>query len=158
MKPLTLLPALPEIFMLVMACVVLVTGLYARSAGRISFLLSHIALGGALLHTATGEETRQLAFEGQFVGDALGSLLKIFVFIITSAVLLYSREYLADRGLFTSEFHVLALFAVLGMMVMISANHFIVLYLGLELMSLSIYALVALDRDNSIATEAAMKY
>jgi NADH-quinone oxidoreductase subunit N len=155
---LTLLPAASEIFMLVMACVVLVAGLYARSAGRTAFLLAQLALAGALLLTVVNDGPRQLAFEGQFVADSFGSLLKIFIYLVTSAVLLYSRDYLTDRGLFTSEFHVLILFAVLGMMVMVSANHFIALYLGLELMSLSIYALVALDRDNSIATEAAMKY
>ena len=74
------------------------------------------------------------------------------------AMLVYSRPYLAARGLFRGEFFVLVLFATLGMMVMISANHLLTLYLGLELMSLSLYAMVALQRDSAAATEAAMKY
>jgi NADH-quinone oxidoreductase subunit N len=73
-------------------------------------------------------------------------------------VLVYSRDYLRIRGLYKGEFFVLALFALLGMMVMVSASHFLTLYLGLELLSLSLYAMVALQRDSGVATEAAMKY
>ena len=80
------------------------------------------------------------------------------VYLAVSMMLVYSRQYLTVRGLFSGEFMVLALFATLGMMVMISANHFLTLYLGLELLSLSLYAMVALQRDSAIATEAAMKY
>ena len=75
-----------------------------------------------------------------------------------SAALVYSRQYLLDRGLLRGEFVTLLLFSLLGMMVMISANSFLTLYLGLELMSLCLYALVALNRDSPLATEAAMKY
>src|SRR5688572_32474718 len=73
-------------------------------------------------------------------------------------VLVYSRAYISARGLFRGEYFVLVLFATLGMMVMISANHLLTLYLGLELLALSLYALVALQRDSATATEAAMKY
>src|SRR4029079_16074721 len=73
-------------------------------------------------------------------------------------VLAYSRAYLGSRGMFKGEFFALILFATLGMMIMISANHLLVLYLGLELMMLSLYSLVALQRDSATATEAAMKY
>jgi len=86
------------------------------------------------------------------------SLLKLFLYLTVSVVLVYSRDYLTERGLFKGEFFVLALFALLGMMVMVSASHFLTLYLGLELLSLSLYAMVALQRDSSVATEAAMKY
>jgi NADH-quinone oxidoreductase subunit N len=79
-------------------------------------------------------------------------------FATVAACFVYSRRYLAERGLLSGEFFVLALFATLGMMVMISANHFLVLYLGLELMSLCLYAMVALNRDSAASTEAAMKY
>ena len=85
-------------------------------------------------------------------------MLKLFLYLTVAVVLVYSRDYLRVRGLYKGEFFVLALFALLGMMVMVSASHFLTLYLGLELLSLSLYAMVALQRDSSVATEAAMKY
>ena len=97
-------------------------------------------------------------FNNMFVGDALSGVLKFAACAVTAVSLCYSRSYIAARGMFRVEFYALALFAVLGMLVMISANHFMVLYLGLELMSLSIYAMVALQRDSTKSTEAALKY
>jgi NADH-quinone oxidoreductase subunit N len=97
-------------------------------------------------------------FSDMFVADGMAVLLKLLAVITVGVCLVYSRRYLADRGLFKGEYFVLALFALLGMMVMISANHFLVLYLGLELMSLCLYAMVALNRDSAASTEAAMKY
>ena len=88
----------------------------------------------------------------------MSDVLKLLTYLAVSMMLVYSRQYLIVRGLFSGEFMVLPLFAMLGMMVMISANHFLTLYLGLELLSLSLYAMVALQRDSAIATEAAMKY
>jgi NADH-quinone oxidoreductase subunit N len=85
-------------------------------------------------------------------------VLKLLTYISVMTMLVYSRAYIAVRGMFRGEFFVLVLFATLGMMVMISANHLLTLYLGLELLSLSLYALVALQRDSATATEAAMKY
>src|SRR5438876_12030632 len=82
----------------------------------------------------------------------------MFTFVWVAACLVYSRTYIADRGMYRGEYFVLMLFATLGMMVMISANHFLTLYLGLELMSLCLYSLVALNRDSAASTEAAMKY
>ncbi len=93
-----------------------------------------------------------------FVADKLASVLKIFSYLAVSLTLFYSRTYLAQRGLFRGETFVLMLSALLGMMVMISANNFVTLYLGLELMSLSLYAMVALQRESERAIEAAMKY
>jgi NADH-quinone oxidoreductase subunit N len=93
-----------------------------------------------------------------FVSDWLSDVLKILSYLIVSVILVYSRQYLLVRGLFTGEFMVLTLFALLGMMVMISASHFLSMYIGLEVMSLSLYAMVALQRDSAAATEAAMKY
>ncbi|MEO8165027.1 MAG: NADH-quinone oxidoreductase subunit NuoN, partial [Betaproteobacteria bacterium] len=90
--------------------------------------------------------------------DPLSDVLKLFLYLTVAVVLVYARDYLTERGLYKGEFFVLALFALLGMMVMVSASHFLTLYLGLELLSLSLYAMVALQRDSSIATEAAMKY
>jgi NADH-quinone oxidoreductase subunit N len=93
-----------------------------------------------------------------FVQDGMADLLKLFVIVIVSVVFVYSRDYLKDRGLFKGEFYLLGLFATLGMMLMISAASLLMLYLGLELLSLCLYAMVALHRDNGNASEAAMKY
>ncbi len=93
-----------------------------------------------------------------FVDDLMSDVLKLLVYVSVMAMLVYSRAYNASRGMFRGEFFVLVLFATLGMMVMISANHLLTLYMGLELLTLSLYALVALQRDSAVATEAAMKY
>src|SRR5258708_17041613 len=98
------------------------------------------------------------AFHGVMVADMVADVLRVFSFIALSLVLFYSRAYLTARGLFRGETFVLMLFALLGMQVLITANHFLTLYLGLELMSLSLYALVALQRDEAMPSEAAMKY
>jgi NADH-quinone oxidoreductase subunit N len=97
-------------------------------------------------------------FNGLFVVDHLANLLKSASYLAVSAALVYSRQYLAERGLLRGEFITLLLFALLGMMIMISAASFLTVYLGLELMSLCLYALVALNRDSAASTEAAMKY
>ncbi len=107
---------------------------------------------------ATVAVPTRFAFSGMFVVDAMSTLLKIALLIAVAIMIVYSRAYLSVRKLFTGEFISLILFATLGMMVMVSANHFVTLYLGLELLALSSYALVALNRDSARATEAAMKY
>jgi len=93
-----------------------------------------------------------------FVDDAMADALKLMIVLAVSVLLVYSRRYLQARDMYRGEFYTLTLFSVLGMMVMVSANHFITLYLGLELLSLSLYAMIALQRDSAVATEAAMKY
>jgi NADH-quinone oxidoreductase subunit N len=85
-------------------------------------------------------------------------VLKGFTCIAAAAALVYSRGYLEERGLLQGEYFSLTLFATLGMMVLISASHFLTIYLGLELLSLSLYAMIALNRDSATSTEAAMKY
>ncbi len=97
-------------------------------------------------------------FNGLFVVDPMANLIKLACYVATSVALVYSRQYLVDRGLLRGEFVTLLLFSLLGMMIMISANSFLTVYLGLELMSLCLYALVALNRDSAVSTEAAMKY
>ncbi len=153
-------PAYPELFILLMACVILVADLFVTDENRVvTYGLTQATLIGctAITYlTATGEPV--YTFSGMFVDDLMADVLKLLTYIGTMTVLAYSRAYLADRSLFRGEFFVLVLFAVLGMMVMISANHLLTLYLGLELMSLSLYAMVALQRDSAVATEAAMKY
>ncbi len=150
----------PEIFITCMACVVLVVDLYLKDAQRnVSYLLAQWSLIGALLLTLIvhSDETRT-TFSGQFVQDGMADVLKTFIYLIVAGVFLYSRPYLKDRNLFKGEFYVLGLFAVLGMMIMVSALSFLTLYLGLELLSLSLYAMVAFNRDSREASEAAMKY
>jgi NADH-quinone oxidoreductase subunit N len=115
-------------------------------------------LGCMLITVFTYEHGVFYAFNNMFVDDLMADVLKLLTCLSVLMMLVYSREYLTVRGLFTGEFLVLTLFATLGMMVMISANHFISLYMGLELLSLSLYAMVALQRDSAVATEAAMKY
>ena len=155
-----LAPVVPEIFILTMACVVLLIDLFLKESQRnVSYWLSQFTLLGAFLLTyGLGPEGRQLAFQGLFVNDGMADVLKVFIYGVVAAVFLYSRQYLQDRALFQGEYYVLGLFAVLGMMVMVSAHNFLTIYLGLELLSLSLYALVAFNRDSSQATEAAMKY
>lgn len=153
-----LMPALPEIFVLAMSCVVLLADAFTR-ARALAYVLTLATLAGAAAITVfTSVPQVQYTFGGQFVDDAMADVLKLMAYIATAAVVIYSRPYLAARDLFKGEFFVLALFALLGMMVMISANHFLVLYVGLELLSLSLYAMVALQRESARATEAAMKY
>jgi NADH-quinone oxidoreductase subunit N len=153
-------PAYPEIFLLVMVCVVLLADLaWGEKKPYVAYVLAQFALlGCALITFATSAPEVIYTFSGMFVDDAMADILKMLVYITVSTVLVYSRTYIAMRGLFSGEFFSLALFATLGMMVMISASHFLTLYLGLELLSLSQYAMVALRRDSVVATEAAIKF
>ncbi|MGE0875560.1 MAG: NADH-quinone oxidoreductase subunit NuoN [Burkholderiales bacterium] len=156
-------PALPEIFLLAGACVLLIADLFVKSERRgVTLALAQAILagcaaltfyvmvvtGGALLYT----------FSGLFVADVMSHVLKLVAYISVSAALVYSRQYLLDRGLLRGEYFALLLFALLGMMIMMSANSFLSVYLGLELLSLCLYSLVALNRDSAVSTEAAMKY
>jgi NADH-quinone oxidoreductase subunit N len=154
------LPAAPEIFVLTMACVVLIIDLYLSDDNRfITYLLSLVTLVGASLLTInihTGQTV--LTFNGTFISDTMADVLKIFIYLVTGVVFIYARGYLQDRNIFKGEFYVLGLFGVLGMMIMVSAHNFLTIYLGLELLSLSLYALVAMHRDSKEASEAAMKY
>jgi NADH-quinone oxidoreductase subunit N len=157
------LPALPEMVLLLGACTLMIVDLYVKSERRSgSFVLAQ----GVLLATAaattflfwgTGGQLAY-AFSGLFVSDVLSHVLKLAAYVSVAAALVYSRQYLLDRGLMRGEFLTLLLFALLGMMVMMSANSFLTLYLGLELLSLCLYAMVALNRDSARSVEAAMKY
>lgn len=153
-------PAYPEIFLLFMICVVMLADLCAGEKNRLlSFYLSLFALGGCafITYAIYSTEVRH-TFSGMFVGDAMSDTLKLMIYPTVAAVLIYSRAYISLRGLLKGEFFSLALFATLGMMVMVSASHLITLYLGIELLSLSLYAMVALQRESAIATEAAIKF
>jgi len=155
-----LYPAMPEIFLLVMACVILLVDAFlGRTQRWITSALTLITLVGcALITYQTMDGQVVLTFSNMFVDDLLADFLKLLVYLAVIVVVIYSRDYLVARQLDKGEYYLLVLFATLGMMVMISAAHFLTIYLGLELLSLSLYALVAIDRDSPRATEAAMKY
>ena len=154
------IPLLPEIWVLSMACVVLVADLFLHERNRVvSYWLAQLTLVGALAITlAVATEQPQIVLNGTFVADPMATLLKSFIYIVTFGAFVYARDYLAVRGLFKGEYYVLGLFGMLGMLVMISAHNFLTIYLGLELLSLSLYAMVAFNRDDARSSEAAMKY
>jgi NADH-quinone oxidoreductase subunit N len=156
------LPALPEILLLVGACALMIGDLYVKTEHRrASFWAAQGLLLVCLLATLfvdVNTDKRLVIFNGLFVVDHLASLLKIATYFAVSAALVYSRQYLAERSLLRGEFITLLLFSLLGMMILISAASFLTVYLGLELMSLCLYAMVALNRDSALSTEAAMKY
>lgn len=155
-----LISAAPEILLLSMACVVLLVDLFLSERSRwVSYVLAQVSLLGALIATwLTMPAEPVTAFTDTFIRDGMGDVLKIFTYLIAALVFLYSRDYLRERGLLKGEYFVLGLFGVLGMMVLISAANFLTLYLGLELLSLALYAMVAFDRESKTASEAAMKY
>jgi NADH-quinone oxidoreductase subunit N len=158
-----LLPAYPEIFLLIMVSVILVVDLLLPQRLRyVTYSLTQLTLLGCAVLTldvvALTHGGITYTFNDMFVGDLMGHALKLGAYIAMFTTLVYSRAYLTARGLWKGEFFALVLFALMGIMVMISANHFLTLYLGLELLSLSLYAMVALDRDSAKSTEAAMKY
>lgn len=152
--------ALPEILLLIMASIILVVDLFVNEKTRgTTYILSQVTLLGlALLTIVTFSSQSQLAFSGTFIRDGMGDLLKIFVYSITFVVFLYSKSYLKSRDLYRGEYYTLGLFGVLGMCILISSHNFLTTYLGLELMSLCMYAMVALQRDSAVASESAMKY
>ena len=153
-------PANAEVFVAAMACAILLIDLWLKDSNRVVVhVLSLLTVAGAAAFTlAGGEEGRVVALSGAFVNDGIGNLLKLVTYLAVAVTLVYSRKYLRDRSLFHGEYYVLALFGMLGIMVMVSAHSFLSLYLGLELLSLSLYAMVAFNRDSPIAAEAAMKY
>ncbi len=156
----TLAPAIPEIALLALACALVVIDLFLGDHEKhVTFWLTIFALVGVAALTAFSMgRPAVVTFNAMFVADLMSQVLKVAVLLSVAATLLYSREYLEVRGLLKGEFLSLALFCALGMMVMVSAHHFISLYIGLELQALSLYAMVALQRDSVRATEAAMKY
>jgi NADH-quinone oxidoreductase subunit N len=155
-----MMPALPEIFVFSMACAILVIDLFLSERWRsVSYWLTQATLvGAAVLTLKLAAVAPVFTFSGMFVADSLADLLKLGTYAITFFVFAYSRDYLRDRGMYRGEYFVLGLFGVVGVMVMASASHFLTLYLGLELMSLSLYAMIAFQRNSGSATEAAMKY
>ena len=150
-----------EIFVLAMACAILIVDLFVKDKNRtVTYVLTQLALVGAAVVTfATSTGQVSYTFSNMFVSDLMGDLLKFLVYISVIVVLFYSRTYILDRPeMARGEFYVLSLFATLGMMVMISASHFLTVYIGIEMLSLALYAMVAMNRNSVASTEAAMKY
>jgi NADH-quinone oxidoreductase subunit N len=152
--------ALPEIFLSLAACVILMLDLLLNDTQRrwtgvlavISLLIT------AILVAVHPVSTKILALGGLFELDRMAQILKVVTLLTVAAVFVYSTDYLKRRAIFKGEYFVLGLFATVGGMVLISAGSLITLYLGLELMSLCLYAMVAFDRDSGIAAESAIKY
>ena len=155
-----LITALPELIVLGMAMFILILDLFLKQKTR--FLIYALAqftlLAAASVTFITHTPSVGYAFSDMFVDDTLSDVLKLLMYLSTSLILIYTRSYIQLRGMFRGEFYALILFALLGMMVMASGQNMLTIYMGLELLSLCVYSLVALDRDNAKATEAAMKY
>ena len=151
----------PELLLLVMACVITVVDLWVTDPQRsLTMLLTQatLAYAGAMHLLYFDDGWSLVGMQGMVVADPMGHLLAGFAAIAMIVTIAYAQPYLAARGMLKGEFFTLSLFVYLGIAVMVSANNFLVIYLGLELMSLSLYALTALRREHGIATEAAMKY
>ncbi len=155
-----LIPVLPEISLLTLACLVLVVDLFISEEDRIvSYVICQIGLLVTLAVTlAVAHPEAQIVFDGSYIRDPMSDVLKSGILVVSFLVFLYAKDYLVDRDLFKGEFYTLGLFAVLGMCIMTSANSFLTVYLGLELLALCLYALVAFNRDSPVGAEAAMKY
>jgi NADH-quinone oxidoreductase subunit N len=152
--------AAPEIVLATAICIVVLVDVFLRPGQRqLTYLLSMLALIAAAAASifATVQQP-MVGFSGSFVADPAGGVLKLIAYLVVALVFLYSRNYLEEQDLFRGEFFILALFGLLGIMVMISARSMLTMYLGLELLSLALYALVAFHRDSAISAESAMKY
>ena len=160
-----LVPVYAEIFLLVAASAILLIDMFIQGEKRtLTYMLSLLTLVGCAFFSFVdfNAGTTTYTFHNMYVSDPMGNLLKLFTYLAVGVTLVYSRQYATERGMTSGnlggEFYVLALFSLLGQMIMISGNNMLSIYLGLELMSLSLYALVALRRDHAVSTEAAMKY
>jgi NADH-quinone oxidoreductase subunit N len=150
----------PELVLLVMACVVAVVDLFVSDPQRrVTYWLTQASfVAVAVLHLLLLDGAKPYGMQDMLVSDAMGHTLAFFAAVAMIFTVAYAQPYIASRDMLKGEFFTLSMFVLLGISVMTGANNFLMVYLGLELMSLSLYSLVALRRDNAIATEAAMKY
>ena len=154
----------PEIWVFAMACIILVADLFMREERKgMIHLLAMVTVIFAAIVTLRVDYEHQGAwsatvFNGSFIRDPMGDVLKLFSYIVLAFVFVYAKHYLREFRMFRADFYTLCLFALLGIMLLISANSLVMIYLGLELTSLSSYALVAFNRDSTRGSEAAMKY
>ena len=152
--------AAPEIALTIAICVVLLVDVFLRDHQRnVTYVLSMLSLIVTAAVSFYFQVDREIvAFNGSFVTDPASGVLKMFAYIVVGIVFLYSRENLLTNGLLKGEFFLLGLFGLLGIMIMISAHSLLTLYLGLEVLALSQYTLVAFNRDSAVSAESAMKY
>jgi NADH-quinone oxidoreductase subunit N len=157
---LNLMPVLPEILLLALACAILLIDVFLRDGRRdVTYWLSQASLAATFVAVWFGASAEQrLSFEGSVINDAMSDVMKLFILLITSMAFALSRDYLKERDIQKGEYYILGLFGVLGMMVMVSSYSLLLVFLGLELMSLAMYAMVVVHRDDIRASEAAMKY
>ena len=152
------IPALPEIFLLCMICVVLLADIFVKLR-TVTYLLTQLALiGTAILVIGLYAEPAVVIFNNSFIWDSVAGLLKIFILTAGLFAFVYARTYITKHNMPQGEYYVLGLIALLGMLVLVSAYNLLTLFLGLELVSLPLYAMVALQRNSAISAEAAMKY
>ena len=155
-----LLVMLPELFLTAAACVVLLFDLFVRDDQRDAThwlgIIVVVVTGFLVVHGQPPEAVT--AFGGMFVRDQMSMILKVTVLIAALLMFVIARPWLKDRNLFIGEFYSLTMFSVIGVMVLVSAGNLVTVYLGLELFSLPVYALVALNRDSKLASEAAIKF
>jgi NADH-quinone oxidoreductase subunit N len=154
-------PAVAEIWLVCAICLLLLIEVFAgvkRRGLTATLTLVALAVGAALLVRYGQVPQRMLLFNGTYVADELGVVLKLAAFLFVAVALLYSRAYLENRNIQRGEYYVLALTALLGIFVLVSANSLVTVYLGVELLALSVYAMVAFDRDSGVSAESAMKY
>lgn len=154
--------AIPEIFLLCMACIILLVDVFVAARHRIvTYYLIQLTLIVAFILTLPQFKhypAPVVTFSGQYVVDSLAVISKLFIYLFSFFAFAYAREYIEARKMARSEYYLLGLFSVLGMSIMVSGYSFLSIYLGLELLSFSLYAMVALNKDSKLATEAAMKY
>ena len=157
---LNLMPAMPEIVLFALLIAVLLADLWISDENR--YLTHLMSLGTVIIvavtQLAVWEQGSTLAFHGMYIADGMSRLSKLVLYGLTFGLFIYSKPYNQARGIFKGEFYTLSLFALLGMSVMVSAAHFLTAYIGLELLSLSLYAMIALRRDSGRSAEAALKY
>lgn len=159
-NPTDIIVVWPEIFLLIMACIVLLLDIYAKKEGQsISYIMTQLTLVvTALIVLFQYDNHAQIVFNGAYIRDIMSDILKFSLCLAGLFVFVYSRPYLQTIKMDKSEYYSLGLFAILGMMIMSSAHNFLTIYLGLELLSLSLYAMVAYHKESKAANEAAMKY
>ena len=157
---LNLIPAMPEIVLLTALCAVLLVDLWLpdEKRGITAGLAILGVLAAAVFQVALWPGEPVETFNAMFVLDGMSYVAKLAVYAVVLVLFVVSRGYLKARQIYKGEFYSLTMFALLGMCVMVSANHFLTLYIGLELLSLSLYALIALRREDTRASEAALKY
>jgi NADH-quinone oxidoreductase subunit N len=154
-------PAIPEIYLVAAICALLLVDVFAGQTRRgltPTLTLIALAVGAGLTVLYANVSQRTILFDGMYVADELAYVLKLCGFLFVAFGLLYSRDYLEERGIQRGEYYVLVMTALLGIFVLVSANSMLTVYIGVELLALSVYAMAAFDRDSGVAAESAMKY